>query len=224
MIPEDLQVTLQAPDGSRWTSFWQPIYIDKFLPGERTARASFSMPRSLYEKLKPMPLHAHIDLALQRARQGKTTTVSMPLNDFQVPGFGTCTPLTGFFYNPYEIGGITCRAALRQPALTFVQVAWSYDDCHVPSEERGNVEGEAWAGTLDRPPADFAIAPLWSEAIPLTNREPDYRFNEPRHICPGTPATFTSYEAAGRIQTALDIPDFVLPELSRGQVMVITHP
>jgi hypothetical protein len=225
MISEALRVTLEAPDGTHWTSFWQPIYdrflADKLLPGERIARAAFTMPRSLYEKLKPLPLHAHITLAFVRARQGETTTVSLPLDDFQVPGFGICTPQTGFFYKRYEIGGIVCRAALRQPSLTFVRVNWSYDDCHAPSQQRGTIDGEAWVGSLNRPPAEFAIAPVWSDGIGFTNQDAGYRSNEPRHICPGTPATFTSYQAAGRTQAALDISGLVLPELSRGQLTVI---
>jgi hypothetical protein len=228
MISEALRVTLEAPDGSHWTSFWQPTYdrflADKLLPGERIARAAFIMPRSLYEKLKPMPLHVHITLAFVRARQGETTTVRLPLDDFQVPGLGICTPQTGFFYKPYEIGGISCRAALRRPSLTFVRVNWSYDDCHVPTQERGNVDGEAWVGSLNRPPAEFAIAPVWSDPIGFTNQEAGYRSNEPRHICPGTPATFTSYQAAGRTQAAFDISGLVLPELSRGQVRVMATP
>ncbi len=228
MIPEAIRATLEAPDGSHWTSFWQPTYdrflADALLPGKRVARAAFTMPRSLYEKLKPMPLHVHITLAFVRARQGETTTISLPLDDFQVPGFGICTPQTGFFYKPYEIGGIVCRAALRQPSLTFVRVSWSYDDCHVPTEERGNVDGEAWVGSLNRPPAEFAIAPIWSDPIGFTNQDPGYRSNEPRHICPGTPASFTSYQAAGRTQAGLDISGFMLPELSQGQVRVMTTP
>jgi hypothetical protein len=224
MIPEAIKVTLEAPDGTHWTSLWQPIYIDKFFPGERTARASFALPRSQYEKLKPMPLHAHITLAFVRAPQGETTTISLPLDDFQVPGFGICTPQTGFFYKPYEIGGILCRAALRQPSLTFVRVNWSYDDCHAPSGQRRNIDGEAWVGSLNRPPAEFAIAPIWSDGIGFTNQDPGYRSNEPRHICPGTPATFISYWPAGRTQAALDIAGLVLPELSRGQVRVMTTP
>jgi hypothetical protein len=225
MISEALRVTLEAPDGSHWTSFWQPTYdrflAEKLLPGERIARAAFTMPRSLYEKLKPMPLHAHITLAFVRARQGETTTVTLPLDDFQVPGFGICIPQTGFFYKPYEIGGIVCRAALRQPSLTFVRVNWSYDDCHAPSQQRRNIDGEAWVGSLNRPPAEFAIAPIWSDQIGFTNQDDGYRSNEPRHICPGTPATFISYQAAGRTQAAFDIPRLVLPELTRGQVTVI---
>ena len=62
MSPRALKVSLDAPDGSHWTSVWQPIYADKFLPGERVARAAFSMSRAVYERLKGKPFHAHIVL------------------------------------------------------------------------------------------------------------------------------------------------------------------
>jgi hypothetical protein len=224
MIPEAIRATLEAPDGSHWTSLWQPIYIDKLFPGERIARATFAMPRSMYERLKPARLRAHITLALVRARQGGTTTVSLPLDDFQVPEFGVCTPQTGYNYKPDEIGGISCRAALRQPSLTFVRASWSHDDCHVPSQERGDVNDEAWVGSLNRPAAELAIAPVWGDWIGFTNQKQGYRFDEIPHICPGTPVTFTTYHAAGRTQVALDISGLVLPELNRGQYQVIATP
>ena len=223
MIPEDLQVTLEALDGARWTSFWQPIYRDKFFPGGKTARASFAMPRSVYVRMKGGPLTAHIVLALERAIEGQTISVSMPLTEFQVPGFGICTPQKGFFYKPDQIGGIGCRSALRQPPLTFVKVLWTDNDCGTASEQRRNVQGEAWVGALDRPPADFAISPVWNEGIGFTNSAPDYHFDQPRHMCPGSPASFTLYQAAGRMHASLDIQHLVLPELTTGQVVVIDH-
>jgi hypothetical protein len=232
IIPRALKATLEAPDGTHWTSFWQPIDTDRLLlaaigtgapTAVRSLRAPFSVPRSLYEKVKAMPLRLRIVLAIERARQGSTTTVTLPLNDFQVPLVGICTPQTNY-YKPGEIGGIACRAALRPPRLTFVRISWSYDDCHKPGEERHNVDGEAWVGSLEQPPAEFAIAPIWADLIAFSNRQPDYRIDQPRHICPGTPAIFTTYEAAGRTQAALDISGFVLPELSQGQMTVIAKP
>jgi hypothetical protein len=224
MIPQDVKATLEAADGSRWTSFWEPVYQDKFMPGERIIWTSFAMPFSVFERLKGAPLRARIVLALARAREDQATSIALPLNDFQIDGFGTCTPITGFFDKPYEIAGVGCRAALRAPQLTFVRVLWSYDDCQPPRPEPHNVQGEAWIGSLERPPADFGILPVWTEQIGFTNSQPDYRFDNPRHICPGTPATFISYQPAGRTQAALDISDLVLPELSRGQVQVIATP
>jgi hypothetical protein len=224
MIPQNVKATLKAADGSHWTSFWEPAYPDKFMPGERIIWASFAMPRSVFEKLKGAPLHARIVLALARARQEQATTMVLPLNDFQIAGFGTCTPITGFFDKPDQIAGIGCRAALRPPPLTFVRAFWSYDDCQSPSPEAHNVRGEAWVGSLERPPADFGIVPVWSEQVGFTNREADYRFDNPRHICPGTPATFVSYQDAGKTQASLEIEGLVLPALSHGQLVVTEKP
>jgi hypothetical protein len=224
MIPQNVKATLQAANGSRWTSFWEPIYDDKFMPGERIIWASFAMPRSVFERLRGAPLHARIVLALARARQDQTTTITLPLNDFQVAGFGACTPIMGFFDKPDQIAGVGCRAALRAPQLTFVQVLWSYDACQSPPPERHTVQGEAWVGSLDPPPADFGIVPVWSAQIGFTNRDSGYRVDNPRHICPGTEATFVTYQNAGKTQASLEIEGIVLPALSQGQRMVIEQP
>lgn len=44
-IPDDMKVTLEAPGGPHWTSVWQPVFMEKFFPGENAARAAFTMPR-----------------------------------------------------------------------------------------------------------------------------------------------------------------------------------
>jgi hypothetical protein len=224
VTPQDLKVTIDGPDGAQWTSFWQPVYSGMILPGQGTARANFAMPLSLYEKLKHLPLRLHLDLALERSRVSGTTTIAMPLEEFRIPAFGICTPGTGFFNKPYEIGGVFCRSALRQPPLTRVEVTWAFDDCRVPAEQHRNVQGQSWVGSLDRPIADLAMVPIWRDGISFATNMNDVHVNEPRHICAGTPATFTTYLPAGRMQIGLDIQGFQLPELNHGQMRVILTP
>ncbi len=223
VTPQDLKVTVDAPDGFHWTSFWQRVYMENLLPGQVSARINFAMPRSLYEKLKHLPLRLHLDLALERSSEGGTTTIPMPLEEFQIPGFARCTPATGFFNKPYEIGGVFCRSALREPPLTRVEVVWALNDCRVPSEQRRSVQGQAWAGALDRPIADFAIVPMWRSPITFTPNVSDVQVNEPRHICAGTPAQFTSYFPTGRTRMGLEIEEFQLPELNQGQLRIMAN-
>jgi hypothetical protein len=74
------------------------------------------------------------------------------------------------------------------------------------------VQGDAWAGSLESSPADFGIAPIQSPSIVLSNgtrMEGDK--SESRHLCPGTPVTFTEYNLVGRTQYDFTIPDFRLP-------------
>jgi hypothetical protein len=74
------------------------------------------------------------------------------------------------------------------------------------------VEGDAWSGSLENSPADFAIAPIWTPAIVLSNAtKGEGNKSEPRYLCPGTPVTFTQYNFVGRTQYDFTIPDFRFP-------------
>jgi hypothetical protein len=224
VIPNFLKVTLQAPDGSHWTSVWQAISMSEFLPGERVASERFIMPRSLYDSFKGKLLNARVEIALTQARAGNTTQIHLPLNDFSVPEVGVCTPLTGVLERPDDIAGIVCRAPLRQPALNMVQTTWSEGSCATGSPNAGQgVQGAGWVGSLDREPAELGIVPVWFSQVDLSNREKteNQRFVEMRKLCPGTLVSFTSYKLSGRTQSSLWISGFRLPELNRGQQAVI---
>jgi hypothetical protein len=79
-------------------------------------------------------------------------------------------------------------------------------------------------GSLEKEPADFGMIQVWNSPIGLSNDRPDYQVKEPRHMCPGTSATFTSYELASRSRVSFDIQDFALPALNHGQLTVINNP
>ena len=148
VIPQNLKVTLNAPDGSHWTSFWQPVYLDKFLPGGRTARVTFAIPPSLYERLKPLPLRVHLDLALEQGRASGTNTISIPLDEFRIPGFATCAPLTGISYRPDQIGemlrilklrGASGAACGNGPSSTPCEVRYRGASSDLVFDQRGTV-------------------------------------------------------------------------------------
>lgn len=241
---KNLKVALEAADGSRWTSVWQPLEADRFMPGDNWARTTFSMPLSVYEKLKAKPLQVHLTFALAQEREGETARISIPVQDFKVPGFGICTPVVGFSERPDEISGITCRAALHQPDLTLIQAAWLNDRCDVSVTEQPQMErGEAWVGAAPVDPASLIIAPVWSSTVPLSHTRATQmviyssmtdkstqqakvsrHVMEPSHLCPGSPITFTRYSLSQRMQATFDIQDFKLPELSHGLAAVIENP
>ena len=199
--------------------------MDKFSPGERLARANFSMPRGVYERFKAMPVRVHVAFALSTAQKGNTLRMALPMHDVAVAGFGMCTPETGFAERPDEISGIVCRSALGQPVLTLVQIAWSYEHCDVaPARREGGVQGAAWMGKLNQNIAEFNVAPVWAGRIDFTNSDANYQGNQPRHMCPGTPIAFTPYSLTGRTQAAFSVEGFQLPKLSRVMVGVIENP
>jgi hypothetical protein len=222
IFPEDMRVTLESRDGSRWTSLWQPLHMEKFLAGERVSMAGFSMPGSVYRRMKSTPVRMQVELAFARAQKTRTDTVALPLRDFDVPGVGICTAISAFALRPGEIGAVLCRAALRQPPLIFVQTAWRYDDCHAVPQYTTQTSG--WLGAVDRPPAEFGIVPLWINPLPLSQSAPAEHVPEPQHMCPGQPITFTSYELSQRAQAAFNVQAFRLPEMNAGQAAVIANP
>jgi len=223
VVFDDIRVAIEAPDGSHWTSVWQPVYKEVFYPGQKFADASFSIPLAVYEKFSAMPLNMDLTLALSQTQAGKVTRISLPARDFFVPDFGVCSPEAGSADRPDESNGITCRSALRLPKFTFVQIGWTTARCNAsPVEPAERVQTSAWKGTLDKEPAEFGIAPI----MPVSGMVQNYysAYKEPPHLCPGSSVTFTQYNLARRTQAAIAIQGFRLPALSHGQLQVIANP
>ncbi len=225
-IPDFLKVTLQIPGGDRWTSVWQPSPMDKFFPGERSANAQFTMPRRVYDDFKGKSLNVQIVFALTQAQAGNIVRFNLGQDDFTVSGVGVCTPVTGFSERPDEIGGIACRAPLRQPELTLVSSSWSNGPCNGKSPNLGeSVQTAAWIGWFQTERAEFSIVPVWTSPITLSNQivTESNRPVKVRHLCPGTPVSFTKYTLMARSQTTLWINSFGLPPLDAGQITVINQ-
>lgn len=220
VVPDLLKATLQAPDGSRWTSVWQPV-SDKFFPEARIAKADFTMPRTVYDAFKGKPLNVLVTFALTQARVAGTQQIALQTSDFDVRGFGICAGALADLEHPDEARGIVCRAPLHQPELTFVRAVWHNDPCNTePSDTPDTIQSEAWAGTLEHEPADFGITPLWTSEISFSNQYKieNNRVVAFRKLCVGSPVTFTRYEPAGRSQAGFAISGFQLPQLVRGEV------
>ena len=224
-IPDFLKVTLEAPGGARWVSVWQSIYMEKFFPGENVANASFTMPRAIYNDFKGKPLNVQVVFALTQAHAGKEEQFILGRDDFAVSGVGICAPITEFAERPDEIRGLTCRAPLRQPELTLIRTAWSTGPCSGSGPNADNrVQTAAWIGSLERKTVDFGIAPVSLSPVNLTN-EVLTEFNRPigvRHLCSGTPVGFTQYELTTRVQTPFWIKGLQLPQLTAGQLKVMS--
>jgi hypothetical protein len=225
-IPDFLKVTLQAPGGARWTSVWQGYSENKFFPGENVAIARFTMPRAVYDSFLGKPLRVQVTFALTQAHAGNAQQLTLGQGDFSVSGVGVCTSITGFAERPDEIGGLNCRAPLRQPELTFVRAAWQTAPCSgAPSNQSDTVQTAAWMGSIERQPAEFGIVPVWSSGVNLTNQfvMESNRFTKVRHLCIQTPVAFTKYTFTARTQASFSIDSFQLPTLNSGQLTVINH-
>lgn len=220
-----VKAAMQAPNGARWESPWNSLYLEHLLPGMSEPTVRFRMRRSVYEQFKANPANLRLTFAINQARAASTASIPIPLGEFAVSGFGICTPQTGWFNYPKEITGITCRTPMRYPRLTYVTAHWSEGPCAGGGENERQMLGTAWVGSFDGAPAEFGITSVWETPLNLSNSWTGYNKGtiQARRLCPGSPVTFTRYELTGHAQIAITIPNFRLPELAVGDMYLLRN-
>ncbi|MGA2851403.1 MAG: hypothetical protein ABSE46_20565 [Terracidiphilus sp.] len=217
LIPDAVKLEVEAPNGLRWASRWQHTAAPKFYVGADGSDAEVAMPRAIYEQFKAMPLTLRVTFALTQARVTSVSQIPLPRADFSVPGFGVCSPLTGFLTPFSQATGLICRSALRDPPLTYIHVVWSDTPCNLDNSNPDpgpGVQGAGWAGSLDRAPADMNISPVQQVNFNLTNGGTVGRDGHSRYLCPGSPVIFTQYERVGRTRAGITIQDYRLPSVT----------
>jgi hypothetical protein len=212
--PDNVSVSIEGPQGIRWSSPWQSMYSARYLPGEQDVFVRFEMSRAIFDQVKSTPVTLHLTFAWTQLRSGAVQRIALPTHDFVVPGFGVCSPVIDLTA-PTQIAFVSCRTALRQPRLTYVDTRWSEDPCSASSSTAG-VEGSGWTGTVETAPAELSIPSVRVTPLPLSNNwnyNPD-RPIKPRHLCPGTPLTFTEYTVMQRTQSDVTISNFRFPPVT----------
>ena len=215
---ENVKVSVEGPQGFVWTSPWQAMYTNRLLPGQPDFTVNFQIDRAIFDQMKSTPVTLHLTFAWTQLRSGPGRRIDIPTHDFVVPGFGVCSPEINWGAAHTQIEGISCRYALRQPRLTYLDTRWSGDPCSSPATATGGgIEGSGWTGSVDRDPAEFSIASVSAGPLPLLNNWNEGHQDwgtKPRHLCPGVPLTFTEYTVAQRTQSGFTIPNFRLPALN----------
>jgi hypothetical protein len=211
VVSGPVKVTVDAANGSHWTSPWQSRNNQQYLPGTSESWITVQMSRAFFDQVKVTPVTLHFTVALTRVHAGNVRSIPLPTQDFSVPDFGICSPQPDLFHR--RLFGIACRFALHQPKLTYISARWADSPCSASQPDLNTgVEGDAWIGSLESSPADFGIAPIQSPSIVLSNAtKMEGNKPESRYLCPGTPVTFTQYNLVGRIQYDFTIPDFRFP-------------
>jgi hypothetical protein len=215
VIPDAIRAEITAPDGSHWNSAWQPVDWYKYLPGDSHFAAALGMPLNIYRKFQSMPLRVHLALAATQAQATKVMSIPVPAHRFSIPDFGVCRPQSSWAPFFGQIAGIDCVSALRQPPLTYITTRWATAPCSpLPGEPDPGALGTAWVGSLDREPAELSISSVFDVPVNFSNSQTMARGrNELRFLCPGTPISFTQYSTVRRVQTSVDIQNFVLPQI-----------
>lgn len=213
---DGVQVTAKAADGRQWTSQWEAEFGGHLRPGDRDETVDVRIDENFLKQVKREPLDLQLKFAVTQLRKSGEEQVAMAGHDFAVPGFGMCAPQPDFT-TPWPTG-ITCRAPLRQPQMTYISVRWADDSCGAGGNAaQDGAVGAGWAGGVSTDPAEFNIASVWWSSIQLTNSVIMAWTGKPgrnprRLLCPGSPMTFTRYAAVRRTQYGMAIANFHVPE------------
>jgi hypothetical protein len=226
VTPNDVMVSIDAPNGGHWTSPWQAVYAENYLPGSQDFHVTVKINRLFYDQVRSLPVTLHLTFAVTQTRAGKVTRIAMPLRKFFVPDFGICAPETSWDRSGFT--GLSCVSALHGPRLTYVSVLWSNtpsDSSGGPPDPNTSVEGASWAGGLDPDPADFGITSVWNVSLGLSNnmQQTDRLPWRPRYLWPGSPITFTQYNLVRRTQADLIIPGFHLPDHNQRRMIFLEN-
>jgi hypothetical protein len=215
VIPDQVRVTVDATDGRHWTSPWQEVGNEHYLPNSSDSSnpswITVMVDRQFFDRVRSAPVTLHFTFAVTLVHEGEARSIPLPTHGFSVPDFGICSPHQG--PSSDRLSGISCRFALRPPRLTYLTVQWSDGPCSASAiAPATGVPGDAWVGNLDNSPADFGISPVSIPQMALSNSTKGQGVKtEPRYLCPGTPVTFTQYDLFQRMQYDLTLPGFRLP-------------
>ncbi len=212
-IFDRMKLTIEAADGTRWSSPWDYAPGLRFLPGESPSQVSLMMPEDVYQRFARQSITLHVEFAVTMLHAGKVAHIALPAREYAVDGFGICSAGP---YMPSGISNFQCRTAMHAPLLTYVTMKTTVGNSPTPCGPRQDTMGPtsqftggAWVGVLAPPVADFGLAPVQTEIVSLTYD--GTKGEVPAFVCVGDPVTFTRYEVERRTRTELVLTNFRLP-------------
>jgi hypothetical protein len=213
------QLTVVAQDGRQWSSTWENLSGARYLSSSDRESLPIMVKKAFYEQERALPVTLRLRFAVTELKVDGETQMAMPGHEFVVPSFGICTPA-----GSEQMGGMECRAPLHQPRTTFIHVQWSDAPCEAGIAGPG-VAGEAWAGNVAPPPAEFGIDSVTQIPFALSNnvRNAEKGPDQPRSLCPGSPVSFTRYALAGRSEYDVTLANYVMPEMPPVRTAVVLH-
>jgi hypothetical protein len=161
---EEIQVILQAPDGSQWTSGWQPVSAVLNHNDSGTTDASGRQSRSIrtflqvdgksFDKFKDVPLNLQVVAAATLYRDHHDAAIVPRNREFNIPAVGTCV------VSEVSEVNIMCRSPLTRVPFVGVSVRL-FRDCAAADDSNAPVyQSYAWWPFADRWGGDFGFSPV----------------------------------------------------------------
>src|SRR4029077_15694229 len=161
--PEAFNVTLEAPDGTRWNSGWKPVYSilehnEGGITEAANARwsslgATFAVDRKVIDRIKDPPVNIHVVTAATLFRDHTDAPMVPTGGELKVPGLGTCLA------SQYPSTALWCRSPLGDIPMLGVNIRL-FKSCATGTEGPvTSLETHAWAPRVHWG-GDFGLSPV----------------------------------------------------------------
>lgn len=159
-----IQVTLLAPDGSRWTSEWQPVsavlnhndrgMVDASALQSRSIRNFLPVDGKFFDKFKDVAISIQVVAAATLYRDHRSATIIPHGREFNIPNVGTCV-----VSELSEINMI-CRSPLTNVPFVGVSVSL-FRDCSAEDDSKAPAyQSYAWWPSSGGWSGEFGFSPV----------------------------------------------------------------
>ena len=212
---EAIQVTMVAPDGSRWASDWQQQAsavlnhtdsgtTDASGQQSRSLGTFLNVDRNFFDKFKDVPINLQVVTAATLYRDHRSAAFVPHGREFKIPDVGTCVVS--------ELSGrvnMTCRAPLSNVPFVGVSVRL-FRDCHAEDDATVPVyQSYAWWPSSEQWGAAFGFNPVSIFSISAENEVGGKALT----VCPSSTFTMHQPEKIRRIRVQKDFTGVKLSEL-----------
>ena len=161
---EEIQLTLLAPGGPRWTSSWQPVSAVLNHNDSGTTDASGRQSRSFgsfiqvdgkfFDKFKDVPINLQVVAAATLYRDHRDATIVPHDGEFDIPNVGICV------VSELSQVNMTCRSPLTRVPFVGVNVRL-FNDCGAADDSNARMyQSYAWWPFSARWGGDFGFSPV----------------------------------------------------------------
>jgi hypothetical protein len=197
--PVSFQLSVEAPDGFRWKSKWLGHY-GLWGPGDNHWQPVFPMDQEIYQRLRSVPVKAHVLIALQVFSDRPPRQMAAGDGEFVIPNVGRCR--IGQY--PDSSGSvIRCHSPLLWPPSVIMRVDPARSTCSLEEKPQSS---DAY---------HFDWVPGRASWLPQSGVTPVQSFGfhfQQMWICPGTPLLLSFPELTDRTRVEFDVQGIKLED------------
>ena len=202
---QGVKLDIVMPTGERWSSHWHSV-DDTVTYGRTLEWPNISMKKAVFNRIKNIPVRAHIALALNVYETGPATQIIVAGDRLNIASGARCL-------NDLSQNALHCYSALKQPQPLLVLAQLPNSSCKVSREvvAEGLAETPAFYSVLssdDSP--DLAFSPVKQFDIDLSRHFvfQDRQLRLP--ICSGTSLFLSTPKFLDAVREEIDLGDITL--------------